>query len=58
MKFGILVQKGGLWVGVHYSPYNRRYCINLIPGITIWVALPGGKTPGQCSNSSDYKGMK
>lgn len=45
MKTGLLVRKGSFWVGVHYSPYNRRYCINLIPCVTIWITLNGGKTP-------------
>lgn len=45
MKFGILVQKGGLWVGAHWSSHNRRWCVNLLPCVTIWIALPGGKVP-------------
>lgn len=45
MKFGFLFQKGGIWIGVHYSEYNKRYCINLIPCFTIWVCKPGGKAP-------------
>lgn len=54
-KIGLLVQKGGFWIGAHYSPFNRRVCINLVPFVTIWVALPDGKTPFQCRNASDYK---
>lgn len=45
MKIGILARKGSFWVGVHYSPYNKRYCINLIPCVTVWVTMPGGNTP-------------
>ena len=45
MRCGFLFQRGGLWVGAHYSRHNRRWCINLLPCLTIWVALPGGKAP-------------
>lgn len=48
MQCGLLFQKGGVWIGVHYSPYNKRFCINVIPCVTFWVMLPGGKTPYQC----------
>lgn len=47
MKAGCLFRWGSLWVGAHYSEYNRRWCINLIPCFTIWITLPGGKTPDQ-----------
>lgn len=45
VKFGLLFRLGSAWVGVHYSPHNRRYCINLIPFVTFWITLKGGKTP-------------
>jgi len=45
MKFGILWQPGALWIGVHYSPFCKRYCINVVPCITFWIAEPGGKIP-------------
>lgn len=44
-RVGILWQPGGLWVGVHYSPFCKRYCINLIPCVTLWIAKPDGKIP-------------
>ena len=44
-RFGLLFNLPSLWVGVHYSQYNRRYCINIVPTITLWVSLPGGKVP-------------
>lgn len=43
--FGILFNKGAIWIGGHYSPFNRRWCINLVPCITIWFTLRGGKAP-------------
>lgn len=36
MKFGILFRSFSFWVGVHYSPYNRRVCVNLLPMLTVW----------------------
>ena len=45
MKWGVKFQPGALWIGAHFSPYNRRWCINFIPMVTLWVCLRGGKTP-------------
>lgn len=45
MKAGILLRWGSAWVGVHWSPFNRRACINIIPFVTIWITLEGGTTP-------------
>lgn len=47
MKIGILARWGSFWIGAHWSPYTRRVCINLVPCITVWVALKGGKAPGK-----------
>ena len=44
-KCGWLVNKGSAWLGVHYSRANRRWCINLIPCVTLWITKPGGNTP-------------
>ena len=32
-------------IGVHYSKTNRRACINLVPFVTVWIALKGGRRP-------------
>ena len=45
MKAGLLFRWASLWVGVHYSGYNRRFCINLIPCVTVWITLKGGVAP-------------
>lgn len=45
VRFGLLLRWESLWIGAHYSPYNRRWCINLVPFVTIWIALRGGRTP-------------
>lgn len=45
MKIGLLPRVGSFWVGVHYSKYNKRWCINLIPFLTIWIIGKNGKVP-------------
>ena len=42
---GLLFNPHAWWLGIHYSPYNKRYCINLVPCLTVWVRLSGGKEP-------------
>lgn len=44
-RCGFLVQAGGLWVGAHYSAFYRRWCINLLPCLTVWFTLKGGTPP-------------
>lgn len=44
-KFGILWQPGAWWIGCHYSPFCKRYCINVIPCVTLWITEAGGKIP-------------
>jgi len=44
-RFGYLIRKESAWVGVHYSPHNKRWCINLIPFVTFWITKPGGNVP-------------
>jgi len=45
MTLGVLFNPGAVWIGAHYSPFNRRWCVNLVPCVTVWLALPGGKRP-------------
>lgn len=45
MKAGILFRWGSCWIGFHWSPGNRRLCINLVPFVTIWVVGRGGIAP-------------
>ena len=45
LHIGVLWRAGSCWIGVHWSPYNRRLCINLLPCVTIWIVLAGGKAP-------------
>jgi hypothetical protein len=44
-RCGWLVRLGSAWIGAHWSPRNRRLCVNFIPCVTLWIAWPGGKTP-------------
>ncbi|MGN6229138.1 MAG: hypothetical protein ACTHNM_17065 [Dyella sp.] len=45
MKAGLLFRWGSLWIGLHWSPANRRVCINLVPCVTVWIVLKGGVRP-------------
>ncbi|MDB5802295.1 MAG: hypothetical protein JWL63_3234 [Rhodocyclales bacterium] len=44
-RIGILLQFGAVWLGAHYSPVDRRWCINLVPCLTVWITLRGGRPP-------------
>lgn len=45
VRWGWHARWGSFWVGVHWSPWNRRFCFNLLPCLTVWVVLPGGNAP-------------
>ena len=42
---GLLFNPNAAWIGAHWSPHNRRLCINIIPFLTLWVTAFGGETP-------------
>ena len=42
---GFVFRPESFWVGLHYSEFNRRYCLNLLPCCTIWWIKKGGKIP-------------
>lgn len=46
MKIGVVFRPGSLWLGAHWSGYNRRLCVNIVPMLTVWFTLPGGKPGG------------
>lgn len=54
MKIGILFRLSACWVGVHYSKHHRRFCINLLPFITVWVTKPGGVVPFAVNDEPDW----
>lgn len=45
MKPYILFQPGALWIGAHYSTEQNRWCIQLIPMLTLCLVLEGGTPP-------------
>lgn len=45
MKWGVLFRWGSAWIGGHWSPGNKRLCVNFLPFVTVWFAFPGGNTP-------------
>ena len=47
MKWGVLFRWQSFWIGAHWSPYNKRLCINLVPFVTIWIVLNDGQVPQQ-----------
>lgn len=42
---GILFNSKALWVGAHYGEHHKRWCINILPCLTVWWAKPGGYLP-------------
>lgn len=47
MKWGILFRWQSWWIGAHWSDYNKRLCVNVVPFITIWISAADGKVPEQ-----------
>lgn len=47
MKYGILFRLRSWWMGVHWSPKNKRVCINPLPMVTFWFTFEGGITPSR-----------
>lgn len=45
MKTGAFINWNAWWWGVHWSPHNKRWCINLFPCCTIWIVKEGGNIP-------------
>ena len=42
---GVLYNPHAWWLGVHYSPACHRWCINILPCLTLWVRGFGGNEP-------------
>ena len=38
---GLLYNPSALWVGAHYSQHNKRWCINIVPLLTVWYTNGG-----------------
>ena len=56
MKMGVVFRPGNLWLGAHWSGYNRRWCVTVIPMVTVWVTLKGGVTPRRQSSPDPAHG--
>lgn len=44
-RWGFKPRLGSLWLGAHWSDYNKRLCVNIVPCLTIWFVWPGGIGP-------------
>lgn len=44
-KAKVLWQWHAVWIGVHYSAFNRRVCLNVIPFLTLCIVFRGGIEP-------------
>ena len=45
MKAGVIFRWWSFWIGFHYSKFNKRLCLNILPCLTFWITLPGGVKP-------------
>lgn len=43
--WGFKFNKGAWWIGGHWSSYNKRLCVTVLPCLTVWVAFKGGMRP-------------
>ena len=51
MEVHLIFRLKSLWIGAHYSAYNKRLCVNVLPCVTIAITLTGGNTP----DKNEYK---
>jgi hypothetical protein len=42
---GLLFNPNAFWIGAHYSHRAQRWCVNLLPGFTLWYKQYGGTEP-------------
>lgn len=47
MKIGIIIRVHSFWIGLHYSEFNKRYCLNILPCCTIWWIKKNGNIPNK-----------
>ena len=45
VKFGAMFRLKSFWIGIHYSDYCKRFCINFVPCFTVWIVLKDGQIP-------------
>jgi hypothetical protein len=46
-KYGVIFRLKSFWIGCHYSDYNKRFCLNILPCFTIWWITKDGKQPNK-----------
>jgi ABC-type bacteriocin/lantibiotic exporter with double-glycine peptidase domain len=44
-RTGILFRLASFWIGIHYSKSCKRWCLNLIPCVTLYVTRHDGVLP-------------
>lgn len=44
-QVGLLFNPKALWIGAHYGEHHKRWCINILPCLTVWWTKPGGYLP-------------
>jgi len=44
-RTGILFRLASFWIGIHYSKSCKRWCLNLIPCVTLYINKPNGVLP-------------
>lgn len=45
MKVGFLFNIRACWIGAHYSVFNKRLCINILPCLTLYFVAANGNLP-------------
>jgi len=53
VRLHLIVRLRSFWIDAHYSCYNNRLCVNVLPGITVALTFPGGLTP----DTTEFKRM-
>ncbi len=46
-RYGVILRLNSFWIGLHYSQFNKRYCLNILPCIIIWWIKKDGKIPNK-----------
>lgn len=44
-RWGFLFRPGSFWIGTHRAADGSRWCVNLLPGCTLWFGAPPAPRP-------------
>ena len=47
MRWRLLFKISSFWIGIHYSKFHKRVCINLLPCFTICITAKDEALPGE-----------